>query len=72
MFINYRAHQEIQTVVAFLTTRVKKTDEGDWGKLKRILRYLKGNMKLKLTLSVCDIPVVKWWVYASYTVHRDC
>jgi hypothetical protein len=31
---------DIQTPVSFLMTRVKHPDEDDWGKLKRILKYL--------------------------------
>ncbi len=37
-----RVHRNIQTAVAFLTTRVKVPDEDDWGKLKRVLKYLNG------------------------------
>jgi hypothetical protein len=59
-------------VVAFLTTRVKKPDEDDWGKLKRLLKYLKGTKHLKLTLSVDSLSKVLWWVDASYNVHDDC
>ena len=43
------ARRDIQTAVSFLTTRVKAPDEDDWGKLKRILRYLNGIKHLKLT-----------------------
>jgi hypothetical protein len=46
-----RVRKDIQTAVAFLTTRVKHPDEDDWGKLKRALKYLKGTRYLKLTLS---------------------
>jgi hypothetical protein len=31
-----------RTAVAFLTTRVKNPEEDDWGKLKRLLKYLTG------------------------------
>ncbi len=34
LFMATRARQDIQTAVAFLTTRVKNPDEDDWGKLK--------------------------------------
>jgi hypothetical protein len=37
LFMAKRAHQDIQTTVAFLTTRVKKPDKDDWVKLKRAL-----------------------------------
>jgi hypothetical protein len=37
--------------VSFLTMRVQEPDDDDWGKLKRILKYLNGTGYLKLTLS---------------------
>jgi hypothetical protein len=48
LFMSTRARQDIQTAVAFLTTRVKNPDENDWGKLKRVLKYLNGTRYLKL------------------------
>ena len=40
LFMATRARRDIQTAVAFLTTRVKNPDEDNWGKLKRVLKYL--------------------------------
>jgi hypothetical protein len=40
LFMATRARRDVQTAVAFLTTRVKNPDEDDWGKLKRVLKYL--------------------------------
>jgi hypothetical protein len=40
LFMSTRARQDIQTAVAFLTSSVKNPDEDDWGKLKRVLKYL--------------------------------
>jgi hypothetical protein len=72
LFLSARARPDIKTAVAFLTTRVSKPDEDDWGKLKRVLKYLKGTMYLKLTLSVADgLFIIKWWVDASFGVHWD-
>ena len=34
LFMSSRARRDIQTAVAFLTTRVKRPDKDDWGKLK--------------------------------------
>jgi RNAse (barnase) inhibitor barstar len=34
LFVSTCVRRDIQTVVAFLTTRVKRPDEDDWGKLK--------------------------------------
>ena len=43
-----------------------------WGKLKRVLEYLKGTTYLKLTLSVDNLGFIRWWVDASYNAHEDC
>jgi hypothetical protein len=40
LFMCTRARRDIQTAVAFPTTRVKEPDEDNWGKLKRVLKYL--------------------------------
>jgi hypothetical protein len=72
LFLSSRAQRDIQTAVAFLCMRVKQPDEDDWGKLKRVLKYLKGTKGLKLTLSVNDMSIIQWWVDASYVVHEKC
>jgi hypothetical protein len=51
LFTANRARHDIQTAVLFLTMRVQEPDEDDWGKLKRVLKYLNGMRYLKLTLS---------------------
>ncbi len=58
--------------MSFLTTCVENPDEDDWGKLKRVLKYLKGTMHMKLKLSVENMGMVQWWVDTSYNVHEDC
>jgi hypothetical protein len=64
--------QDIQTAVAFLTTRVKSPGEDDWGKLKRVLKYLNGTKYLKLQLCVDDLGLLKWFVDALHNTHWDC
>ncbi len=53
-------------------TRVKAPDKDDWGKLKRVLRYLNGTKHLKSTISVKDLAILKWYVDGSHNVHWDC
>jgi hypothetical protein len=65
-------HRDIQTTVGFLTTRVKSPDEDDWGKLKRVLKYLNGTKHLKLTLSADSLSSIQWFVDASHQTHDDC
>ncbi len=58
--------------VAFLTTRVKDPNKDDWGKLKRMLKYLNGAKYLKLRLSVENLGMLKWYVNGLHNVHPDC
>ncbi len=49
--------------------RVKKPDMDDWGKLKRVLTYLKGTKNINLTLTVDDMLMIKLLVNASDPEH---
>ena len=66
------AQPDLQTVVLFLTKQVKSPEEDDWGKLKRVLKYLKGTLHMKLVLSVDNLTTIRWWVDVSYGTHSDC
>ena len=46
-------------------------DEDDWGKLKRVLKYLYGTKHMKLCLTSDNLENISWWVDASYVVHWD-
>ncbi len=71
LFMATRARRDIQTAVAFLTTRVKNPDEDDWGKLKRVLKYLNGTKYLKLKPTNDNLVVRKWYVDGSHNTHWD-
>jgi hypothetical protein len=71
LFLCKRARPDIQTVVAFLCTRVKNPDEDDYKKLTRVMRYLRLTTTMPLTLEADGTNVVKWWAGASYAVHPD-
>ena len=72
LFLCIRARWDIQTAVAFITTKVKKPNEDDWRKVKRMLQYLKGTKSLRLRLSIDGLQCTKWLVDASHGVHWDC
>ena len=55
-----RARPDIQTAIAFLTKQVRHPDKDDWGKLKRVLKYLNRTLYLKLTLSVDNLTTIRW------------
>ena len=40
LFLSKRARPHVQTVVAFLMTRVKVPDKDDYKKLTRVVKYL--------------------------------
>ncbi len=67
-----RPRRDIQTAVAFLTTPVKTPDKDDWGKLKRVLKYLNGTKYFKLKISVEGLGILKWYVDGSHNTHWDC
>jgi hypothetical protein len=50
---------------------VQAPDKDDWGKLKRVLSYLKGTINMALILSADSITLTRWWVDASYAVHSN-
>lgn len=71
LFMSKRARPDLQQAVAFLTTRVRKPDSDDYKKLSRVIKYLRADPHLPLTLEADDTRVMKWWVDASFAVHPD-
>ena len=57
LFLSARARRDIQTAVAFLTTRVKQPNEDDWGKLRRVIWYLNGTRNMVLKLTIEDLAI---------------
>ena len=72
LFASTRVRRDIQTTVAFLMTRVKNPGEDDWGKLKRVLKYLNGTRHLHLKLTVDSLSSIHWYVDGSHQIHNDC
>jgi len=71
LFLSARARRDIQPCTVFLTTRVRAPDEDDWGKLKRLLGYLKGTLHMPLILSAGSLTISCWWVDVANAVHHD-
>ncbi len=72
LFLSARARRDVQPATAFLTTQVRCPDEDNWGKVKRLLGYLKGTLHMPLTLSADSLTLSRWWVDTAYAVHHDC
>ena len=55
-----------------LTSRVKRLDEDNWGKLKGVMKYLYNTRRLKLILEITSLSITKWFVGASHNAQWDC
>ena len=71
LYVSKRARPDIQPTIAILCTRVRDPNLADWNKLVRLMKYLNGTRKMKLTLSADNLRVIKWYVDASFAVHPD-
>jgi hypothetical protein len=71
LYATKRARPDTCTSVAFLTTRVDKSTDKDWNKLKHLVGYLKQTRDLPLILSSDNTSIVKWWVDGSFATHPD-
>ena len=72
LFVTSRFRKDIKTTIAFLCTGVRIPDEDDWGKLVRVLRYIRCCLHLTLIRRADSMSVIKWWVSASFVAHPDC
>ena len=54
-----RARTNVETLVSFLTTRVKEMDMDDWGKLRHGLMYLKGTLHMKQYMTADSLCIIK-------------
>ena len=73
LFLCKHARPDIQTAVAFLSTRVKAPDQDDLKKLGQAMRYLQFTQHIPLTLEADDAGTIdpRWWVNASFATHSD-
>ena len=71
LFLCKWVRPDIQTVVAYLSTRVKATYIDDLKKLRRVMRYLQATQDLPLTLEADAVGQAGWWVDASFGIHHD-
>jgi hypothetical protein len=71
MYVSQRARIDIVTAIAFLCTRVSKSTEQDWEKLKRVLEFVNGTIEEELTLGSEGLDSMKSFVDVSFAVHED-
>ena len=71
LYVSKRARIDIDLTIAFLCTRVAKSNDQDWNKFKRLLTYLKGTMGMVRIIGANNLQVMYTWVDASFAVHND-
>ena len=59
------------TLLALLTTTVREPNKDDWNKLVHLMKYIRKKIDLAFILSANDSIDLKWWIYASYAVHKN-
>jgi hypothetical protein len=71
MFLCKRARPDIDQAIAFLSSRVRDANEGDWNKLLRVMGFLKATIEDVLTLEADDSNTLTWYVDVAFAVHAD-
>lgn len=71
LFIMKRARPDIETSVSYLMTRVSKSNEKDWKKLKRCLGFLKRTINDKRVIGADSLRDLHVWIDASHAIHAN-
>ena len=71
LYITKRARPDIETGIAFMTTRVLKSTEEDWRKLKRIITFLKYTIDDVRIIGAKSMDTIYTWVDAAFAVHSN-
>jgi len=71
LYVSKRARIDIDLVISFLCTRVSRSTEEDWEKLRRLLSYLRSTIDLPRVIGATNLDVLHTWVDASYAIHDD-
>ena len=71
LFIMKRGRPDIETTISYLMTRVSKSNEKDWMKLKRCLGFLKGTINDLRTIGADSLRDLHVWIDASHAVHEN-
>ena len=69
LYIAKRARPDVETAIAFLCTRVSKSTESDWLKLKRVLGFLQKTINDVRIIGAHNLQDLYTWVDAAYGVH---
>ena len=71
LYIMKRARPDLETSIGHLCTRVTKSDEDDWKKLRRIIAWIKCTIDDPRIIGASNLSEIFTWIYAAYAVHDD-
>ena len=71
LFLSQRGRPDIRTAISFLCKRVKNSDEDDYKKLARVIKYLRRTKFLRLTLEATHLDQNHWFIDGAFAVHDD-
>ena len=71
LWIMKRARLDLETAISFLCTRVSKSDEDDWKKLRRVIAYVKGTIDDVRIIGADSLSKIYTWIDAAYGVTSD-
>ena len=71
LYISKRVRVDIDLAVSFICTRVSRSTEEDWIKLRRLLQYILGTIDMPRVVGANRMDLIEIYVDASYTVHHD-
>ena len=68
LFLGKRARPDIQTVIAFLCTRVKIADKDDYKKLERVIAHIYVTLYMPLILGTDESGNIYWYKDGAHAV----
>ena len=71
LFIEKRARPDIEPTIAYLCTRVDKSDEDDWKKLRRVLTWLNNTILDNRIIGCDNLESLFTWIDAAFAVHQN-
>jgi hypothetical protein len=71
LWVSQRSRPDLETAVSFLCTRVQQPTVEDWGKLRRVLKFVKKTKSDRRIMGADDILKLETWIDASYATHEN-
>lgn len=71
LWIMKRARPDLETAISFLCTRVSKSDEDDWIKLRRVIAFIQCTIEDVRIIGASDLNKIFTWIDSAYAVNPD-